>query len=242
MSDDVDVPQPEEDDALKPGGFGFLLYLAPIVMTIIVFVLYAYLLYYGFLGRAATGDTVTMVIKTCPEATATVTARLETMGLPHELRPTSDGLELIATLPEDPDVAEHIPGSLIQQGRFEVRDGEQDGPVLLGPDLVQSALVRMDMSMTPRTAVQIDLEAAKELRERQKARPSQALSFWLDGERIGGLSNLGLLSDPELEVIPTADNEKQQMERAARYALIIDDPMPCPAELVSLTVVEAVAP
>ena len=230
------------DDKLQPGGFGFLLYLAPLVMTAVVFALYAYLLYYGFLGRAATGDTVTVNLRACPAAGDVIRSRLDTMGLPHEVTATADGFEVIATLPEDAEAAANVPGALVQPGRFEVQDGEQGGAVLLGPDLVQGASVRLDLSMTPRTAVRIDLDGAKGLRDRQQEHPSQALSFWLDGERIGGRSNMGVLSEPEIEVVPTADDERQQMERAARYALLIDDPMPCAAELVSVTVVEAAAP
>ena len=148
---------------------------------------------------------------------------------------------MIATLPDDPDVAAEVPNSLVQPGLFEVRDGEQGGPVLLGPELVEGAVVRMDISMTPRTAIQIDHDAAKEIHQHQATTPSGVLSFWLDGVRIGGLSNMGLIAEPEFEVIPTAETEKQQMERAARYAVIIDAPMPCPARLVSVTVVEAAA-
>jgi hypothetical protein len=232
----------DPDDALKTtGGFGVLLYGGPIVMTVIVFVLYAYLLYFGFLGRAATGDTVTATIATCPEAASVVEARLMTMGLPYELTTTATGVEVIATLPDDPDVASEVPNSLVRPGLFEIQEGEQGGPVLLGPELVEGALVRMDISMTPRTAVQIDHDIAQVIHRHQAATPSGVLSFWLDGERIGGLSNLGLIAEPEIELIPTADTEKQQMERAARYAMIIDAPMPCPARLVSVTVVEAAA-
>ncbi|MFT4628159.1 MAG: hypothetical protein ACI8PZ_006854 [Myxococcota bacterium] len=227
------------DDRMESGGFGFLLYLAPLLMIVVVFSLYAYMLYYGFLGRAATGDTVTVTIETCPEALATVSARLATMGLPHELTPTATGLEVIATLPEDDAVAQAIPSTLVRPGRFEVQDGEQGGPVLLGPEAVIGALIRLDMSMVPRASVQIDLEVAKRVRKVQQQTPSGALSFWLDGERVGGLSNMAVLSEPEIEVVPTSKDDKDQMERAARYALMIDDPLPCPARLVSVTVVEA---
>ena len=213
-------------------GCGFLLYLAPLVMFALVVMLYAWFGWHVYDGRPADGERVVLRVETCQQADAALSERLAQMGLQPSLSRVDDTfVDVDVVLPSDPRVARAIPTTLVEPGRFEVRT--KDGSEVLVPSSeVEGGLARLNVMMQPRLAVALPEATVERLRALQKTSPNDQLSFWLDGERIGGQTLLKQFTADEVEVALSDADERAQMEKIAGWAVIIGTPLPCAATIV----------
>lgn len=216
-------------------GCGFILYLAPLVMFAIVIVLYSWFAWHVYGGRPADGDRVVLRVDTCEQADPVLEERLSQMGLSPQLtRSGDDAVAVDVVLPSDPRVAASIPVTLVASGLFEVRS--QDGSeVIVASSEVEGALARLNVMMQPRLGVALSKEAMKVLRNLQQTSPNAQLSYWLDGERIGGQTLLKQFTAAEVEIALTDPDERVQMEKIAGWAISIATPLPCPATVQDVT-------
>lgn len=217
---------------------GCWLLVVPIVAIVTVFFLYAYMLFYGFQGRTATGDQVRLVIDTCPAAQEFILDRVAAMGLPNEsVEQSATRLSMQLTLPSDPDVATAIPGTLIGEARFEVfdRDAPEGSEPLFGGQDFSYAGVRLTMTASPATFIVLNPESAKRLRTHMEENPYKGLRYELDGEVIGSIDNVPSIGDGQIEIIPKkVSNDKELMEVAAARGITINSgPLPCEATVTS---------
>ncbi len=221
---------PAVDDRLeqiKGRGCGVFFLAAPVVMFIFVVIAYTTFGWYGLQGRPAQGDLAILTFEGCAAGQAALQERLVMMGFSTTVEAGVDGQFTVQlVLPEDPEVAATLPHTLVRPGQFELRDGSGE-EILLGPEQVQGASHRLDLLMSPSLVVKIPHEEARSLRNRQEHSPYGQLSFWLDGERIGGQKNLKPLEGDELEVVPPMEDERAQMEAVAAWSVVVAHPLPC---------------
>ena len=214
-------------------GCGFVLYLAPTVMFAFVLVLYAWFGWYVYDGRPADGNRVHITVSACEAADEALEARLSQMGLePSFTRQTAEQVLIDVVLPSDERIANAIPVTLVEPGQFEVRSREGD-TVLVEASEVQGALARLNVMMQPRLGVGLSDDSVQRLRDMQQASPNEQVSFWLDGQRIGGQNLLKQFSDTEVEVALSDADERLQMEKIAGWAVSVGTPLPCPARVIS---------
>jgi hypothetical protein len=221
---------PEVDDRLeqiKGRGCGVFFLAAPVVMFIFVVIAYSAFGWYGLQGRPAQGDLAVLTFEGCAAGQAALQERLVMMGFSSTVEAVGEGKFAVQlVLPEDEEVAATLPHTLTRPGQFVLRDGSGE-QVLLGPERVRSASHRLDLLMNPSLVVKIPHEDAQSLRKRQEHSPYGQLSFWLDGERIGGQKNLKPLEGDELEVVPPMADERSQMEAVAAWSVVVAHPLPC---------------
>jgi len=216
---------------------GCWLFAVPIVSIVVVFGLYGHMLYYGFQGRSAVGDSVELVFESCPEAQDLIVRRLEAMGLPYSgVRMEGNHLSMQVTLPADPSVAAAVPPTLASTALFEVWDRkskEDDEPLFMASD-INYAGVRLTMTASPVTFVVLKPEPAKGLRRHMESDPHGGIRFTLDGEEVGNFNNMPSIGDGQIELSPLeAKNDKEVMEMAAARGIAINDgPLPCPTKVV----------
>lgn len=230
--------EPDDPRLVRPS-WGCLLFGVPIVAVIATFAAYAWLFASGMLGRPAQGDTVEVVFRSCAEARPIVERRVAAMGLADaSFEPREAGFALVATLPEDPDVAASIPGTLATPGHFAIKAVE-DGRVLVDDDGIASAGVRADLSMSPVTLVRLTDAATEELYAWVNERKEGRVALFLDDVEVWSQSNLKPMTAGELEIPPSAVDDKARMELAASRAIALGDgPLPCPVRVMGVTTVE----
>jgi hypothetical protein len=212
----------------------------PVVSIALVFALYAYMLYHGFQGRMAEGESVELVFETCPEAQELILRRVDAMGLPLSgVRKDPNTLRIQVVLPQDPSVAATVPETLSSTALFEIWDREaaEDDEPLFSPDDFNYAGVRLTMTASPVTFVVLKPEAALALRKHMEARPHSGIRFTLDGEEVGSFNNMPSIGDGQVELSPReATNDKEVMEMAAARGIAINDgPLPCDAKVINKT-------
>jgi len=234
MSDEDDLPIP-----IRPRAGCFFIAGAVAFLAALVGV-YALVVVLGARGRAPTGDVARMAFAGCDEAEALVRQRVEEMGLGDPLwEDTPEGFAVTARLPDDP-AASRIPRTLAKRGVFEVRAGDAaDGALITGPGDVENAVLRLDLSAAPTTAVQLGPKPTRTLAKHMRQNAQGTVSFWVDGEPAGSRKN----DPPEKEGrlvlrVDTDDTVERIRVSAARAVTINTGPLPCP-----LTVrVEVVSP
>lgn len=201
----------------------------------LVFLAYGIFAIFVYLGRPADGERVAVAVRACAEAAAPIEGRLDAMGLSDaRIEPTPDGFVVTVTLPADPRVASSIPGTLVEAGRFEVRASE-DGAVLVRNDDLLRAGVRMDLMLRPSTFVVLDPEARARLDAHVRARPEGKLVYSYEGEEVWTELNRAEREPGELEFPPSGEDDADRMHVAARRGVVLDHPLPCDAELLSVT-------
>jgi hypothetical protein len=220
---------------------GCWLFAVPVIAIMGVFVLYGYMLYYGFQGRLADGDLVELTIETCAESEVMIQARVAAMGLPVEHSVYQDGrLSLQVILPVDSGVADGIPDTLVSPSRFVVyeRDGFDDAEPIFGPDDFLYAGVRLTMTASPATFVVLKQDRSLALRKHMEEHPYSGLRYELDGQIVGEIKNIPSIGDGQIEIIPrNVASDKELMEVAAARGITINDgPLPCQATVVSRTI------
>ena len=223
----------ERMERVQGRGCGVFFLGAPVVMFIFVVIAYSILGWYGLSGRPAQGDPAVLTYEGCEEARPVVQSRLEMMGFAGEVEGESDvRFQVLLVMPEDENVAEQLPQTLMIPGVFEVRD-EAGEEVLLGSAQVLAASPRLDLLMNPSLVVEIPPAEAKRLRDRQEAAPQGQWSYWLDGVRISGQKHLKSLEGNELEVVPTIEDERAKMEAVAAWGVAVAHPLPCSVTWIS---------
>jgi hypothetical protein len=231
----MDRPQSPTPEEMMPRPAAIFL-LAPIVAVGIVFGLYVYLFWHGYVGRVASGETVAMHFEGCTPAQEVVLARAEEMGLGSPVLVGGEGsrFTLAAMLPEEPEARSAIPETLATRGLLELHGG---GEVLItNADLVSSS-VRLDITMSPTTLLVLTLDGAKVVAKHMNAYPDDRMDYILDGDKIHDQSNRKPFSEAELEIPPSAENDRARMALAAHWGIVMGRPLPCD---VSLRGVEAV--
>lgn len=224
MSEPDDLPIP-----VRPRAGCFTIGAAVAFLMALVGV-YALVVVLGARGRPATGDVVRMAFSGCDAAEPLVRARVEEMGLgdPH-WEDTAEGFAVTARLPDDP-ASDRIPPTLARTGAFEIRAGENaDGERVAGAEVVESAVLRLDLSAAPTTAVQLTPKATRALVKHMRANPTGSVSFWVDGEPAGSQKN----DPPERRGhlvlrVDTDDPVERIRVSAARAVVLNNGPLPCP--------------
>lgn len=212
----------------------FLLAMVP-TAVVLVFLAYGIFGIFVYLGRPADGERVAIDIRACAEAAGPVGDRLDAMGLAdHDVTPRPDGFTITTTLPSDERVASGIPETLVEAGRFEVRTAEDQRLLVTNQDLV-SAGVRMDLMLRPSTFVVLNPEARARVDAHVEAEPGGKLVYSYDGEEVWTELNRAERSPGELEFPPSGRDDEDRMHIAARRGIVLDHPLPCEAELVSVT-------
>ena len=203
---------PERIEGARPR-LGCWLFAVPVIAILVVFALYAYMLYYGFQGRSAEGDSVELVFESCPDARELIVRRLEAMGLPHSgVRMDGSRLSMQVTLPADPSVAAAVPHTLASTALFEVwdRDSKDDDEPLFVPSDINYAGVRLTMTASPVTFVVLKPEPAAGLRQHMEANPHGGIRFTLDGNEVGSFNNMPSIGDGQIELSPREGDERQR--------------------------------
>lgn len=229
-----DVPKPppptlEHIEQMKPKG-GFVLLGAPIVGIVVVFALYAWLLFNGWIGKPATGPQVTYAVQGCAEAAQVMQGRIEEMGLaPATITAVPGGFELSVGLP----TAETDPGTFGQtlgaRGHFAMRAGDQ---VLATHEHVVSAGVRMDLTMTPATLVVLDEVGTKQVYAWMNGSPDARTQMDIDGVEVWSFHNQKTTTAGEFEIHPSAEDDQSRMELAASRGIILArGPLPCDVQI-----------
>ena len=230
----MDRPQSPKPEEMMPRPAAVFL-LVPVLAIVTVFLLYAYLFASGYVGRVASGATTAMTFRGCAEAADVVRARGEEMGLgAPQLARTDGGFTLTAVLPAEEDVAAAIPTTLATPGAFSLRGGSE---VLVTSADVVSSGVRLDVTMTPTTLIVLTLDGARVVANHMNAHPDERMDFVLDGEVIHVESNRKPFSEAELEIPPSAEDDRARMALAAHRGIIIGHPHPCAVELVGTEIV-----
>ena len=232
----MDRPQSPTPEEMMPRPAAIFL-LAPIVAVGIVFVLYAYLFWHGYVGRSASGETVEMRFEGCAPSRDVVEARAVEMGLGTPRLEGGEGSRytLTAVLPDEPEALSAIPETLATRGLMELHGG---GEVLLtNADLVSSS-VRLDITMSPTTLLVLTLDGAKTVAKHMNTYPDDRMDYFLDGEKIHDQSNRKPFSELELEIPPSAENDRARMGLAAHRGIIMGLPLPCEVSLLGVEVAE----
>ena len=205
--------------------------LAPVVAIAIVFGLYLYLFASGYIGRPASGETVEMRFEGCDAAREVILDRAEEMGLgtPRMVDEGRERFTLTAVLPDEPEAVSAIPVTLSTAGVLALR---ADGEVLVSSADVVSSGVRLDLTMTPTTLVVLTLEGARAVAAHMNAHPDGRMAFVLDGEVIHDQSNRKPFSEAELDIPPSAANDRARMALAAHRGIIIGSPHRCDVALI----------
>lgn len=214
-----------------PSRVGCALFAAPPVAIAVVIALYAWLLMHGLAGRPAEGRVETMNFRACAEARPVVEARARAMGLDPVLESVEGGFRLTATLPAEEDVAAAIPGTLADPGRFSLR--AEDGTVLVDNAGVAAAGVRMDLLMRPATWVRFAPEARDRVHAHVRAHPTGTLLVVVDEVEVWRHANEKEPGAWEIEIPPSAENDRARMHLAARRGIVLDAPLPCEVALGS---------
>jgi len=221
-------------EQIKGRGCGVFFLAAPVVMFIFVVIAYTTFGWYGLQGRPAQGDLAVLTFEGCAAGRVALEERLVMMGFSNTVETgLEDQFTVQLTLPADEEVATTLPDTLVRPGQFELRDGPGE-EVLVGSEQVQGASHRLDLLMNPTLVVNIPPEEARSLRKRQEHSPYGQLSFWLDGERIGGQKNLKPLEGNEVEVVPTMEDERAKMEAVAAWSVVVAHPLPCQVAWVAI--------
>lgn len=200
----------------------------------LVFLAYGVFAIFVYLGRPADGERVDVTLRACPEAAAPIEARLDAMGLSDaRFDPAPDGFVVTVTLPADARVAATIPDTLAEAGRLEVRAAEDGAVLVRNEDLVRAG-VRMDVMLRPSTFVVLGPEARARLDAHTRARPEGKLIYVYEGEEVWTELNRAEREPGELEFPPSGEDDADRMHVAARRGVVLDHPLPCDAELVSV--------
>lgn len=212
---------------LKPRA-GLWFFFVPIGLVAALVLGYATLFTLGARGRPADGARVTLAFSTCAEAQAPIERRVAAMGLGEPvLAPADGGFALSATLPADEAVAARIPDTLVRRGQLAVR---QDGaPVVEGH--VERAILRMDFIGEPTVAVELDAEGTAALAAHMEAHPEGQVELFVDDEPFGHRTNSPVERGGKISLRLTDDDRARQVERVAALALVLADPLPCPASV-----------
>jgi hypothetical protein len=190
---------------------------------------YALLVVLGSRGRAPTGEVVRMEFAGCDDAEVLVRQRVEEMGLGDpRWEDTPEGFAVTTRLPADPS-SDRIPSTLTSPGAFEVRAGEaRDGALVVDHFGIENAVIRLDLSATPTTAVQLDPKARRALSEHMRENPSGSISFWLDGESAGSRKNDPPAKNGRLVLGAKTDDPVEHIRISAARALVLNNgPLPC---------------
>lgn len=221
-------------------GCGFLMALTLFVFGVAG--LYIGMLIIGARGRPAEGETVRMAFTGCAAARELVEERVAAMGLGGPAwEDTGGGFAVTARLPADPHAVEEIPATLAAVGRFEVRAGDaSNGTLVADQEHIDSAFMRLDLTVSPRTAILFDKEAGMALARHTRDDPNGILTFWLDGEAIGTRQNHPELDDGRVEIEPVEREPEAKVRMSAARAMVLEHgPLPCPltvtTEVVSST-------
>lgn len=221
-NDPVDLTRP------RAGCWFFVL---PILVAAGVVLGYGTLFFNGARGRPASGPVVEMTFTGCPAALPHIRKRVDEMGLGSPtVTESGDAFTVVAQLPEDPAVAEAIPTTLARPGHLRITDGDW-----LLEDHVAYAVMRLDLTADPSTAINLDPEAAKLLEDHMVANPTGTLSFHIDTEDAGTRPN-----DPpetqgkiDLKVLP-GERAWRVRTAAERGVILNNGPLPC-APTVTVT-------
>ena len=148
---------------------------------------YLYLFYSGYQGVDPSGNTVQMQFQSCDEAGQMVLARAEDMGLGNtSLTATDNGFVLASVLPDREDAATEIATTFGSVGLFALRAGDIE---LANQDDVVDASVRLDITMTPSTLINLNEEARKRIYKHIKDVPEGKMEVWLEGEMVWDYGN-----------------------------------------------------
>ncbi len=224
MSNPVQPLSPEQ----QPRG-GCVVLLAPTLMIGGLILGYAGLFVAGIVGRAPTGERVTVRFEACPEARPLLVARVEEMGLGapewSDVLDPPDGFRLVATYPADPVVAAAIPGTLATTGALSAVWA--DGVAVDLP--VESAIVRLDASANPRSAVVLTPAAKQAFLASRAAHPNEVAVVRLDGVEVGRIEVEDEFEDGQVD-LPGPDGTLADAMRvvAARTLTLNRGPLPCP--------------
>ncbi len=202
---------------------GCLLLGIPVLAIVAVFLAYVWLIFTGLAGREAAGERVEIHFEACTEAIDVVERRVAEMGLGDpDLTRQPGGFRLVATLPDDEGVAHSIPTTLSTPGFLTVHglDADLGTPPVLDHTGVSSSSVRLDLTMSPTTLVQLERDAILALRSYQKADPGGRFEIRIDGEKVAEWSNQKSLGPGELEIPPDAANDQARMELAAARGIM----------------------
>lgn len=221
--DPVDSEDPRIANA-RPG-WALVVLAAPVAMVIVVGLAYGGLVAFGLAGRPATGPEVTLAFSGCPEARPFVEARVADMGLPATFSDDRGGFSARIVLPRDPYAAADVAPTLARTGAFEVLGGDE---VLARNAQVTRASVRLDLSMTPTTLVDLGPDASVRVRDWVRAHPDAELEFRLDGETVGVQPARSVVIG-EAEISPPIPDDRARMRATAAWGVVIDHgPLPCP--------------
>lgn len=230
------------DPRLQQSKRGCILLGIPPIAVVLTILAYAWLVYTGLGGRPADGDVVEIALRGCPEARPVVEDRVARMGLPDPAFENVDGgFVVTARLPSDVDVARAIPETLAQPGRFQIRDAATGDP-LADSTAVVDGTIRMDLLMRPMTLIRLNETATEQLAVRFRADRESQIALWLDGDEIGTWhAQKGM--NGEIEVEPSAEDDKARLHLAARRGVVIGSgPLPCEVSVRSVTTVEVATP
>jgi hypothetical protein len=214
-----------DDHPTERPGCGLALYLGPLVMLGVVLALYAQLAWYGWSGRPPDGPEQLLVLQACPAAQAPLQRRLEAMGFPARLEALPDGFQV--RVQASPEQLPQVMAALSEGGQAEVRGHDQRR--LVGPEGFAGGRVRLDLMMSAVTVLDLRPEALLALQEYQRTTKDGLLRLILDGQEVAAFPSRSLLTDPEIELRPEAPDDAARMELAARRAVALADPLPCPA-------------
>lgn len=230
----------EEYERIRPRG-GCLLLAAPLFAVPAVIMAYLYLFYSGYQGVDPSGNTVQMQFHSCDEAGQMVLARAEDMGLGNTiLTATDNGFVLASVLPDREDAAAEIATTFGSVGLFALRAGDIE---LANQDDVVDASVRLDITMTPSTLINLNEEARKRIYRHIKDVPEGKMEVWLEGEMVWDYGNQRPMINGEIEVPPSAADDQARMKLAAHRAIVLNNgPLPCAIELQGVTTVSRIRP
>lgn len=228
----MSILDPSHPDYKAPT-WGCLIYAAPLVAVPMVFAAYGYLFYSGLGGRPADGARVEIAFDGCEAAGPIIEARVQRMGLGDPVFGTRDSGPMIeVTLPTDEEVANDVPTTLARTGAFEIRAGDE---VLFDNSALTDATVRMDIMMSPWVVLRLQEDAEASLHAHQKTDLSAETSYWIDGVKLGRISNQKTVMGGEVELPGDAANDRARMQRAAADALVLSSgPLPCSVSVVSV--------
>ncbi len=229
----------EEYERIRPKG-GCLVLSAPMIAVPLVALAYLYLFYSGFNGVSATGDTVQMQFESCAEASAIVLARAEDMGLGDTSLEVSQGGFIIgAVLPNRKGASNEIAATFAGEGRFALRAGDIE--LATDADIVDAS-VRLDITMTPTTLINLNETARDRIYAHIDANREGKLEVWLENEMVWDYGSMRPMIDGEIEVPPSAENDEARMKLAAHRAIVLNNgPLPCKVQLKGVTTVSQAA-
>lgn len=224
----MEQPTSADIEALKPRK-GIFILAVPLVTVVLVIGAYVIAWVVAIQGRAADGERVTLSWKACEGAQEVVRARVEAIGLGEPVLEQTDGvLTLTATLPSDPTIAGSIPSTLAEKGVLEAR---VNGEVIFDSTNITAGSIRQDLTLIPWTVLTLDEHALGQLEKAVLANREGEVVYFLDGRRIGRVSNLKGWG-PEVEIhAEDATNDIERMHKtAARSVVIGSGPLPCALE------------